>query len=451
MTTMTSSPLSTHRRWHLLPLVVALVLGIAGAMALTAPPANAASAPGKPTGVVGSALDAAVALTWKAPTSTGGSSITGYRVRYSSNNGSTWSASSSTGSKATTFRLTGLLNGAPYVFQVRAVNRVGSGSWSSKSASVTPVAATVLPPAPQPPAPQPPAPQPPAPENPVVPENPVAPTSTWWAPAKGTSWQVQFAGTLDTSVNAAVFDLDGVDTTAASVGALHAKGAKVICYFSAGSWEDWRSDAQSFPASVQGKGLDGWPGEKWLDVRQLSILLPIMERRILDCKAKGFDAVDPDNVDGYTQDSGFQISAADQIAYNKGLADLAHKHGLGIGLKNDPDQVKALEPFFDFSIAEECAKYNECNAYAPFTTAGKAVLHIEYSGTLSLLLPHHQGARILQPAQEAQPRRMALSVPLIVVVIASGHERAGARRVVPDPGAGGCRFERRLLGAEGLE
>jgi hypothetical protein len=188
-------------------------------------------------------------------------------------------------------------------------------------------------------------------------------------------------------VNAAVFDIDGEDASAATVAALHAKGAKVICYFSAGSYENWRSDAGSFPASVRGKPLDGWAGENWLDVRALDILLPIMERRIANCRSKGFDAVEPDNVDGYSNASGFPLTAADQIAYNKALADIAHRYGLGIALKNDPDQVKALQPFFDFAVVEECAKYNECAAYAPFTAAGKAVLHVEYSGTLGSFCP----------------------------------------------------------------
>ena len=206
--------------------------------------------------------------------------------------------------------------------------------------------------------------------------------SSWRAPAKGTAWQWQLTGTIDTSVNVPVFDIDGEDASAATVATLHAKGAKVICYFSAGSFENWRSDKAKFPASVKGKALDGWAGENWLDVRQLSVLLPIMEARIANCKNKGFDAVEPDNVDGYSNSTGFTISATDQIAYNKGLADLAHKYGLGIALKNDPAQVKELAPFFDFSVAEECAAYGECDDYAPFSAAGKAVLHVEYRGSL---------------------------------------------------------------------
>lgn len=212
---------------------------------------------------------------------------------------------------------------------------------------------------------------------------PGAARASWWAPPQGTDWQWQLSGTVDTAVSAPVFDIDGEQNSAATVAALHAKGARVICYFSAGSYEKGRADAASFPASVLGSPLEGWPDERWLDVRQLSALLPIMERRIAACQKKGFDAVEPDNVDGYANDSGFPLSAADQLAYNRALAGLAHKHGLGVGLKNNPAQVSALQPDFDFAVIEECARFGECDAYTAFPKAGKAALHVEYEGSLS--------------------------------------------------------------------
>ncbi len=258
------------------------------------------------------------------------------------------------------------------------------------SASSEPTPAPTPTPTPTPSAPTPtptptPTPSTPAPTPSTSTATPVA--GGWWGPEPGTSWQWQLTGTVDTTVQAAVFDIDGEDASASLVSALHAQGRKVICYFSAGSWEDWRSDASQFPSSVTGKTLDGWPDEKWLDIRQHSVLLPIMEARIADCAAKGFDAVEPDNVDGYTNSTGFPLTAADQAAYNRALADLAHKHGMGVALKNDPEQAAGLEPYFDFSVAEECARYEECDAYAPFTSNGKAVLHVEYTGSLDSFCP----------------------------------------------------------------
>jgi hypothetical protein len=176
----------------------------------------------------------------------------------------------------------------------------------------------------------------------------------------------------------AVFDIDGQDNSAAVVADLHNVGAKVICYVDAGTWEPGRSDASSFPDSVQGNGVEGWPGEKWLDIRQVDSLAPIMQARFQGCKAKGFDAIEPDNIDGYSNSTGFPLTAADQLAYNRALAGWAHGLGLSIGLKNDGDQAAALEPDFDWALNEQCYDYSECSYLTTFTTVNKAVWIAEY-------------------------------------------------------------------------
>ena len=210
----------------------------------------------------------------------------------------------------------------------------------------------------------------------ATPSTPVAPAAHW-QPALNTSWQIQYSGVLDTSLNVMLYDLDGFDTAAATVAALHANGQKAACYFSAGSWENWRPDAASYPASVLG-AANGWPGEKWLDIRKLDALRPLLDARLDMCKAKGFDAVDPDNLDGYTNTSGFPLTAADQLAFNRYVASAAHARGLAVGLKNDGDQALALAPVFDFAVVEQCFQYEECALYTPFITAGKPVFEIEY-------------------------------------------------------------------------
>ncbi|WP_433212668.1 endo alpha-1,4 polygalactosaminidase [Dactylosporangium sp. CS-047395] len=206
-----------------------------------------------------------------------------------------------------------------------------------------------------------------------------AATPSHWRPTVGLTWQMQFSGKLDTSIQAQVYDIDGADSTRAQVAALHKAGRKVVCYVDAGSYENWRTDAAKFPAAVRGKALDGWPGEQWLDVRNWAALRPILAARFADCAAKGFDAVDPDNMDGYSNDSGFPLTAADQLTFNRRVADLAHSLGLAVGLKNDLDQVKALQPAFDFAVNESCRQYAECGQLTPFITAGKPVFHVEYS------------------------------------------------------------------------
>jgi hypothetical protein len=172
-----------------------------------------------------------------------------------------------------------------------------------------------------------------------------------------------------------IYDVDGASTTAAQVSALHKKGRKVICYFNAGAAQK----GDSYPASLLGKALEGWPDERWLDIRRLDVLKPIITRRIASCAAKGFDAVEPDNVDGYTNQTGFPLTAAHQLAFNRMVAGVAHQHRLAVALKNDLAQVEQLEPAFDFAVNEQCAEFGECAKLIPFVQAGKAVLHVEYN------------------------------------------------------------------------
>jgi hypothetical protein len=198
-------------------------------------------------------------------------------------------------------------------------------------------------------------------------------------PPVGVPWQYQLSGTLDLDVDAVVFDVDGEETSAEDVARLHDRGAYVVCYISAGSHEDWRSDAADYPDEVLGEPLDDWPGERWVDIRRTDVLLPLLERRMETCREKGFDAVELDNVDAYGADTGFPLTAEDQLAFNRAIADAAHRTGLAVGLKNDPEQVAALVDDFDFAVVEECASNDECDAYAPFVEAGKPVFLVEYA------------------------------------------------------------------------
>ncbi|MYY02288.1 MULTISPECIES: endo alpha-1,4 polygalactosaminidase [unclassified Streptomyces] len=203
------------------------------------------------------------------------------------------------------------------------------------------------------------------------------PAAARWQPEPGTDWQWQLSGGLDTTVDAPVYDIDGFDRDAADVAALHGAGRKVICYLSTGAWEDFRPDAARFPTAVLGKG-NGWKGERWLDIRRTDVLEPLMETRIAMCAKKGFDAVEPDNMDGYRNKSGFPLTAADQLRYNRLVARLVHRHGMAVGLKNDLPQIPELVADFDFAVNEQCAQYEECEELTPFVKAGKAVFHVEY-------------------------------------------------------------------------
>ncbi len=200
-----------------------------------------------------------------------------------------------------------------------------------------------------------------------------------WQPTRGLSWQWQLDGKpIDTSVDADVYDVDLFETPESTIRRLHDQGRKVVCYFSAGSWEPYRPDAGDFPESVKGGPVEGWPDERWLDVRQLDVLRPLVAARLDLCAAKGADGAEPDWMDVHIQGTGWDITAADQLAFNHMVADLAHERGLAIGLKNDLDQVAELADTFDFAVVEQCAEFGECAKLRPFLDRDKAVFHAEY-------------------------------------------------------------------------
>ncbi|MCX4677826.1 endo alpha-1,4 polygalactosaminidase [Streptomyces sp. NBC_01433] len=207
-----------------------------------------------------------------------------------------------------------------------------------------------------------------------------------WRPEPGLDWQWQLSGRLDPTVDVPVYDIDGFDHDAEAVADLHDRGRKVICYLSTGAWEDFRPDAGKFPAAVLGRG-NGWDGERWLDIRAVDVLEPLMEARIAMCAKKGFDAVEPDNMDGYRNRTGFPLTADDQLRYNRLIARIAHRHGLAVGLKNDLDQIPRLVADFDFAVNEQCAQYGECAELSPFIEADKAVFHVEYELPVARFCP----------------------------------------------------------------
>jgi hypothetical protein len=173
------------------------------------------------------------------------------------------------------------------------------------------------------------------------------------------------------------------------VSAIHAGGGHALCYVSAGTYEPFRPDAQSYVDFDQacgncliGKPVAGFRDEHWLDIRddqgQRTFILATMAARVDRCKADGFDAIEFDNVEGYANSSGFPLSDGDQLVFNTSLANLAHTRGLTVALKNDLGQVTELVPYFDMAVNEQCQQFEECAALDPFIGAGKAVFQVEY-------------------------------------------------------------------------
>jgi len=200
-----------------------------------------------------------------------------------------------------------------------------------------------------------------------------------WRPAPGLRWEVRYQGEVDPSLDVDVWDVDLDDTSEADIDRLHDAGRKVVCYFSAGSYEDWRGDADRFPKRVVGAAYAGWPGEWWIDLRDPAVR-PIMEARLDRARTKGCDGVDPDNVNGFENPTGFALTQRDQLRYDRWVFDQAHRRGLATSLKNDLPQVDALVDWVDFQVNEECIANDECAPLRRFIRDGKPVVGLEYEG-----------------------------------------------------------------------
>jgi endo-alpha-1,4-polygalactosaminidase (GH114 family) len=210
------------------------------------------------------------------------------------------------------------------------------------------------------------------------PSTPAASAGATWRPLAGATWQIVLDNPLDsTSFDASVYDIDMFDNTASTIDSLHSLGRKVICYFSAGSYENWRSDASEFTKSDYGSGLDGWPGEYWLDTNSDNVRR-IMTARLQLAQSKGCDGVDPDNVDAYNNDNGLGLTTADAIDYVTFLANGAAALNMSVGLKNAEEIIGDVLPLMQWSVNEQCEVYTECDQFQPFIAAGKPVFHIEY-------------------------------------------------------------------------
>ncbi|TIA32691.1 endo alpha-1,4 polygalactosaminidase [Aureobasidium pullulans] len=206
-------------------------------------------------------------------------------------------------------------------------------------------------------------------------------TTPIWQPLPGTPWQIVLNAPIDASKPLlpalSVYDIDMYGNTALTIQQMHLQGIKVICYFSAGSWESYRPDAGMFPPQDIGNDLSGWPGEKWLNTDSKAVR-DIMANRIKLAADKGCDAVDPDNMDGFETNTGFPLNAGTALNYLSFLSLTAASHNMAIGLKNAGSIAKNATCMVEFSIIESCITNNECAIYNNFIAAGKPVFQIEY-------------------------------------------------------------------------
>jgi hypothetical protein len=164
------------------------------------------------------------------------------------------------------------------------------------------------------------------------------------------------------------------------------KGAYSICYVNAFQTQPeqlkwWRKRHRSLLLRRGGRevGDPDWPGEVLLDTssaRKRAGLTKVLNRWIDDCARKGFQAVEPDNLDTWTRSKG-RLSSKDNFAFARKLIARAHKRGLAIAQKNAAEKAAEGKRIgFDFAIAESCQSFDECDAYT--AAYGANVLEIEY-------------------------------------------------------------------------
>ncbi|WP_233289370.1 endo alpha-1,4 polygalactosaminidase [Kitasatospora sp. MBT63] len=121
-------------------------------------------------------------------------------------------------------------------------------------------------------------------------------------------------------------------------------------------------------------------GEALLDVStaaRRTELAGVVGGWIDECAAKGYQAVEPDNLDSYER-SGGRLDKSHNAAFAQLLAARAHADGLAIGQKNTTDLIdRGRSIGFDFAVSEECGHYDECGAFA--SAYGNRVFVIEYN------------------------------------------------------------------------
>lgn len=205
-------------------------------------------------------------------------------------------------------------------------------------------------------------------------------------------WDWQIGASSDAAVviqpGLKMIDLDGFNTSAAKVAEIKSKGVYTLCYLDVGSWEPGRPDSADYPAYLKIKQDPDWPQEYFLDVKDVfkanSVLAAILKKRFQMCIDKGFDGIEPDNLQN-DENAGGLITLQQQIDFNGFIADMAHQMGIAIVQKNGPDKIllkdrtgKMMVEKFDGILNEECQQFSECGPLAEYVKRGKMAVNTEY-------------------------------------------------------------------------
>jgi hypothetical protein len=230
--------------------------------------------------------------------------------------------------------------------------------------------------------------------------------SGWWVPPLGNQpWQWELSHPLrltnarDMGTNdklpdgqrapaPVIYDIDAIINPASTVSALHALKKHVVCYIEVGAAGNYYSAAQEgIPttyyqqfqeAGLLGAKVSGYP-EYYLNIQSpvtVSIIESMIEKQ---CAAKGFDAVETDIDEEYTNVRG--LTKADEETYMTTLANYMHGLGLGWWIKNPDDTGDSyatdMYPLADAVLTEQCNQYSTCGALSAYL-GHKAVFNAEY-------------------------------------------------------------------------
>ena len=181
-------------------------------------------------------------------------------------------------------------------------------------------------------------------------------------PPVGAAWDYQIGGAYTPPKGARIVSRDRADDPA--------PGLYNVCYvnaFQTQPGEKWPSRLLLHDKTGQVVGDPEWEGESVLDITTDAKRKAAAERVgawIEECADKGFDAVEPDNLDTFTRWPGL-LTADQATAYVSLLAKRAHGLGLAIAQKNTgPLAARRAKTGLDFAVVEECGRYDECGTFA---------------------------------------------------------------------------------------
>ena len=248
-----------------------------------------------------------------------------------------------------------------------------------------------------------------------------------WKPQGVIDWALDYSskfaeGTLDLSHDAYILPLWVIEEAEKRAAAQSRPGAvqtlrvenkkRLICYTNCGAYEpeNWNEQLlEPVRGRLLGKTMAGYPEEKWLNIKELDLLRPLVREKFALAARSGCDAMVCDNTEAWitgtdgdgsqtiglfrskgldavkqlaalkaVERTGNAITFDDQLRYNRMLAEEAHAQCLSIGLINDVFQINELAADFDFALNEQCHHCGWCDLYRPFVDAGKPVLHLEF-------------------------------------------------------------------------